>query len=184
MTQEFTIPINIAELPTYGLDIRQTLEEPPRRRLADRLAVKSLEKFTIDISIRRENSSIPRVTVDGNLEATVLQSCSVTLEMVTSKFSIPVSLIFEEEAADPMHPIAETDAEEDDPPEPMIDGQFDIGDTLVQLLAVEINPFPRKLGVSLDSIPEAKARLYLDKDSETDNPFTVLASLKDKLEDH
>ena len=65
----------------------------------------------------------------------------------------------------------------------MIDGQFDVGDTLVQLLAVEINPFPRKPGVSLDSMPEAKARLGSVKDSETGNPFAALAALKDKLED-
>ncbi|MDP6896127.1 MAG: DUF177 domain-containing protein [Rhodospirillales bacterium] len=183
MNPEFTIPINIAGLPPSGLDIQRTLEEPLRQRLADRLAVKSLEKFAIDISIRMEKSSTPRVAVDGSLEATVLQSCSVTLELIVSKFSIPVSLIFEEEAAEPAHLLEETDAEGDDPPEPMIDGQFDVGDTLVQLLAVEINPFPRKPGVSLDSMPEAKTRLGSVKDSETDNPFAALAALKDKLED-
>ena len=183
MNPEFTIPITIAELPPSGLNIRWTLEEPPRQHLADRLAVKSLEKFAIDISIRMEKSSTPRVAVDGSLEATVLQSCSVTLELIVSKLSIPVSLIFEEKAAEPAHLLEETDAEGDDPPEPMIDGQFDVGDTLVQLLAVEINPFPRKPGISLDSMPEAKARLGSVKDSETDNRFAALAALKDKLKD-
>ena len=183
MSPEFTIPINIAELPSSGLDIQRTLEEPPRQRLADRLAIKSLDKFTIDISIRMENRRIPRVAVDGSLEATVLQNCSVTLELIVSKFSIPVSLIFEEEAAEPAHLLEETDAEGDDPPEPMIDGQFDVGDTLVQLLAVEINPFPRKPGVSLENMPEAKARLDPPEDSETNKPFAALAALKGKLED-
>ena len=79
MSPEFTIPINIAELPSSGLDIQRTLAEPPRQHLTDRLAVKSLNKFAIDISIRIENRGIPRVTVDGSLEATVVQSCSVTL---------------------------------------------------------------------------------------------------------
>ena len=181
MYPEFTIPINIAELPFSGLDIRRTLEEPQQRRLASRLAVKSLDNFAIDVRIRLERGSIPRVSVDGSLEATVSQSCSVTLELIVSKFSIPVSLIFEE-AADPVHLLEEIDAQGNDPPEPMIDGKFDIGDTLVQLLAVEINPFPRKPGVSLDSMPEAK--LGLAKDSEPDNPFASLAALRDTLEDH
>ena len=183
MNPEFTIPINITEVPPSGLDIRWILDEPPRQHLANRLAVKSLEEFAIDISIRMEKSSTPRVAVDGSLEATVLQNCSVTLELIASKFSIPISLIFEEEAAEPAHLLEETVVDEDDPPEPMFAGQFDVGDTLVQILAVEINPFPRKPGVSLDSIPEAKARLGSVKDSETDNPFAALAALKDKLED-
>ena len=59
---------------------------------------------------------------------------------ITTKFSIPVSLIFEEETADPDHPLKEVDVEADDPPEPMIDGEFDVGDKLVQLLPVEIPP--------------------------------------------
>ena len=183
MNPEFTIPIKIAELPPSGLDIRWTLEEPSRQHLADRLAVKSLEKFAIDISIRMEKSSTPRVAVDGSLEATVVQSCSVTLEPVVSKFSIPVSLIFKEKAAEPAHLLKEIDVEEHDPPEQMIDGQFDVGDMLVQLLAVEINPFPRKPGVSLENMPEAKARLDPAQDSETNKPFAALAALKGKLED-
>ena len=183
MSPEFTIPINIAELPSSGLDIQRTLEEAPRQRLADRLAVKSLNKFAIDISIRMKNRRIPRVAVDGNLEATVVQSCSVTLEPVVSKFSIPVSLIFKEKAAEPIQLLEEIDAEEHDPPEQMIDGRFDVGDTLVQLLDVEINPFPRKPGASLENMPEAKARLDPSQDSETNKPFAALAALKSKLED-
>ena len=183
MSPEFTIPINIAELPSSGLDIQQTLAESPRGRLADRLAVKSLNKFAIDISIRMEDKRIPCITVDGSLEATVVQSCSVTLEPVVSKFSIPVSLIFKEKVAEPAHFPEEIDPTEHDPPEQIIDGRFDVGDTLVQLLAVEINPFPRKPGVSLENIPEAKTRLDSAQDSETNKPFAALAALKGKLED-
>ena len=181
MITEFTIPIKIAELPSSGLDIRRTLEEPERQRLADRLAVKTLNKFAIDISIRVENTKSMRVAVEGRLEATVEQSCSVTLEPVISSFSIPVSLIFEERALDSTHLLEDIDTEKHDPPEQMIGGQFDVGDTLIQLLAVEINPFPRKLGASLENMPEAKAQLERTEESETDNPFAALAALKDKL---
>ena len=183
MKPEFTIPINIAELPSSGLDIQRTLEELPRQRLADRLAVTSLNKLAVNISIRMENNRIPSVAIDGSLEATVVQSCSVTLEPVVSKFSIPVSLIFKEKVPEPGQFLEEIDAEEHDPPEQMIDGQFDVGDTLVQLLAVEINHFPRKPGVSLENMPEAKARLDRAQDSKTNKPFAALAALKGKLED-
>ena len=182
MITEFTIPIKIAELPSSGLDIRRTLEEPQRQRLADRLAVKTLNKFAIDINIRIDNNKSVRVAVEGRLEATVEQSCSVTLEPVISKFSIPVSLIFEERALELTNLHEEIDAEEHDPPEQMIGGQFDAGDTLIQLLAVEINPFPRKPGASIESMSEAGARLEPIQESETDNPFATLAALKDKLE--
>ena len=181
MITEFTIPIKITELPSSGLDIRRTLEELQRQRLADRLAVKTLNKFAVDINIRIDNSKSVRVAVEGRLEATVEQSCSVTLEPVISKFSIPVSLIFEERALELTHLHEEIDFEEHDPPEQMIGGQFDAGDTLIQLLAVEINPFPRKLGASLENMPEAKAQRERTEESETDNPFAALAALKDKL---
>ena len=97
------------------------------------------------------------------------------------KFSIPVSLIFEERALEPTHLHEDIDTEEHDPPEQIIGGQFDVGDTLIQLLAVEINPFPRKPGASLENMPEAKAQRERTEESETDNPFAALAALKDKL---
>ena len=112
----------------------------------------------------------------------MIQSCSVTLEPITSEFFIPVSLAFDEEKT-AIQVAEDIDMEEADPPEPMYGGQFDIGDILIQILAVEVNPFPRKPGSSLEDIPIGNLQTGVGShDDNSDHPFAKLAEFKQKLD--
>lgn len=63
--------------------------------------------------------------------------------------------------------------------EPITGGQIDLGEVIAQLLAVEIDPYPRKSGaVFVDVSPNKHAGESGETTSE--NPFAILASLKNK----
>ena len=181
MFKEFSIPINVAELPPTGLLIRETIKKDVRLGIASRLAVDAIDTFLIDISVKRDGGPQSGLLVSGMIKATVIQSCSVTLEPIRSDFSIPVMITFKEKNEHDQTPI-DMDVDEIDPPEYIVNGRADIGDILTQLLAMEINPFPRKSGSRLADISVSGVKLHGDSgEPDTDHPFAALAELRDKL---
>lgn len=63
--------------------------------------------------------------------------------------------------------------------EPITGGQIDLGEVVAQLLAVKIDPYPRKAGAVFVNVSPNK---HAGESGETtsENPFAVLASLKNK----
>ena len=89
MSLELSIPINIGQLGQRGRTIRQMVDKETCAGISSRLAVNAIEEFFIDIFIQKDSETKLTVTVDGSIKATVIQSCSVTLEPIISKLSIP-----------------------------------------------------------------------------------------------
>ena len=181
MVLDFAIPIHITELPIGGLTICRLVDPEAYAQIASRLAVDAVEEFLIEVSVQRDQKHKSIAMAQGKIKVTVIQSCSVTLEPITSKFCIPIDLTFADEGA--LTPAEDINFDEADPPEPMHDGRFDLGDTLIQILAVEINPFPRKPGSSIQDISSASPALSPGtKLDSSEHPFSPLAKLKEKLE--
>ncbi len=68
--------------------------------------------------------------------------------------------------------------EDDEWPEPIVEGRIDIGEAVAQQLALALDPYPRKPGISLeDVIGNAAAG-----DDRPASPFAVLAGLVDRKE--
>ena len=111
----------------------------------------------------------------GELGATVVQSCVVTLDPVTTRIDQPVRRTFLPETAPPGLEIL-VDPEEDDEIEPLTD-RIDLGLVAVEALALALPPYPRKPGAALageaDATPEDGAP----------KPFAALAALRAKLDD-
>lgn len=121
------------------------------------------------------------VAVEGDFEATVTQRCVVTLVPVDSRVSGSFSLIFSHNAADSDEARVEIfEADDPEPAEPIVDGQFDIGEAVAEQVALEIDPFPRAPGAEFTPVePEAGEE---EGSAGRANPFAKLAILKDKLE--
>lgn len=62
--------------------------------------------------------------------------------------------------------------EEDDPPDPIIDGRLDFGALAAEFMALGLDPYPRKPGVSFQPVEE-------DPEPD-DSPFADLARLRPK----
>ena len=182
MPYEFSIPINIDEVPRRGISINRVAEKKTCLNIARRLAVNAVKRFSIDIRVRHSEKADSTAIVEGSVNATVMQRCSVTLDPIISNLSIPVALNFTE-GKNTKWSTEDMDLKGSDLPEPMHRGRFDVGEILVQILAVEINPFPRKPGASLQDILEGTSNLSFDEvEDNLDNPFAQLAELKAKYE--
>jgi uncharacterized metal-binding protein YceD (DUF177 family) len=109
----------------------------------------------------------------GRFEAEVRQTCGVTLEPLTSTLSgtFELKLLPEGSPNAPEEPEeAVLDPEAEDPPD-LVEGEtIDLGAIVVEQLALEIDPFPRKPGAEFDPGPEERPA----------SPFAVLKDFKPK----
>lgn len=87
------------------------------------------------------SGSLARLTVTGSVEAIVTQACTVSLEPFESQVREPVEVVFTDDAVMP--------GEDDlDLPDPIVNGRIDFGALTAEFLALGLDPYPRKPGVS------------------------------------
>lgn len=116
------------------------------------------------------------IKLEGTLDARVEQACVVTLDPVESAIHatferrfLPADMIDPEGGTEEVF----VDPEGEDPPEPLTH-ELDLGEIVVEELALNLDSYPRKPGISFEDksveVSEPKA-----------NPFAKLARLKPKL---
>lgn len=114
------------------------------------------------------------VQVTGTVVADVVQTCVVTLDPVDAH----IEANFERQFLPPEKLRAATEDQKEvvidpaapDPPEPL-GHEIDLGEILIEELALNLDPYPRKPGVAFEGEAQGEPR---------PNPFAVLAKLKPK----
>lgn len=135
-----------------------------RKAIAEELELLDLPalEFVGDIRAQGADSWV----LDGDLRATVVQPCAVTLAPVTSKIGDKVRRIYSPHLTQPEEDEVEMP---DDEMEPL--GQFiDLGAVMIEALALALPLYPRAKGVDL---PEAEVA----PEPDTRKPFAGLADL-------
>ena len=159
---------------------RIAANEVERAALAKRFDLISLDRLEAELTLRRVGHG-PMVRLDGSIHANLVQSCVVSLEPIECEIEEDFVLHFAPDRGDAPHGhvVEETDAGyADDPPEPLIGGQIDIGEAVAQQLALALNPYPRRPGVTLEDVLRASEGDTRDRGA--DSPFAVLARLSRK----
>ncbi|MBP6011842.1 MAG: DUF177 domain-containing protein [Alphaproteobacteria bacterium] len=170
-THEFRRPVAVAKISEAGLV--QTLSATPAEfaQIANYLDIAGIKTLTARVSLTRSHGKGVHLT--GTLKADVTQTCVVTLEPLDTH----IEAAFERSYLPPDRYREEVKPERDvfvdptadDPPEPL-GHEIDLGEIVVEELALNLDPYPRKPGVAFQT-DEAPAR---------ENPFAVLAKLKPK----
>lgn len=143
-----------------------------RARLVERFGLLALDRLTATLSLRRTRGGL--IQVRGRFEAEVVQACVVTLEPVRSRLSESFTVAFGTgSTASAGEAVIALD--EADPPEELIDGRIDLGETVAQQLAVALDPYPHAPG-SGDQ-PEASAAGEAGAE-EAPSPFAALEQLR------
>lgn len=161
--------------------IEATAEE--RIRLAERLGLVAIDRLVATVKLKSARGG-QMVRITGSLEASVVQSCVVTLEPVPAEVNdrfaalfAPESLIPEEDEEIDIDP----NADEDDFPEPMTNGRINIGELVTQHLSLALDPYPRVQGVEFSGFADAEDEEIVVEEVETPerpNPFAALERLK------
>ncbi|HUD50242.1 DUF177 domain-containing protein [Parvibaculum sp.] len=178
---EFSIDIALDDLPPQGRAITFEASAAECAALAKRFDLIELRSLKGEANMRHWRKL--GVALEGRFEADVVQACVVTLEPVPSRLAerfkvhfLPADML--EEAAG--GPGAEReiiiDTESDEPPEPFEAGHIDVGEMIAEQLALALDPYPRKEGVSLDEPLADQA----EADEVKPNPFAALEKLKKK----
>ncbi len=178
---EFSRPAE-AESFIHGESEKSFTASPEEcQKLAERFALTKLEHLSAQLDIQRRGSGKRiKVNVRGQLDATLEQTCVVSLEPFTSRIRSEFETIFANETDDALENV-DLDVMDEDPAEPIIDGFIDLGELISQSLGLEIELHPRKPGLedALEPVLDAN-RAATDEDIQAESPFAVLQNLQIK----
>ena len=162
---EFSRPCDIRQADGRTLTIEARDSE--RMALAARLGIIAIKRLSAELTLHREGDS---VTVEGTLDAAVVQSCAVSGEDLPVAIAEPLEVRFVPARA--YRPDEEVELALEELDEIEFDGAtFDLGEAVAQSLALAIDPFATG--------PEAEdVRRSGLLDEGASNPFAILAQLK------
>ena len=162
-----------------GPKVTESLAASPEEcaAVARRLGILAVDRLEAALTVKSLGAGLYRV--DGSWEAEVQQACVVTLEPVADSLSGRLEAAFQADdgvAARAASGEVVVEPEGDDPAEVLSDKGIDLGELVVQELAVVLDPYPRAPGAE---IPPAYRPAEDDEDR---GPFAALKALKgDKL---
>ena len=172
----WSVPVRRDDVPDSGLHLALTADEPTRAAVAAIAGLRALPRLEASFDVVRHGSGL-RVT--GEVSASVVQACVVTLEPIASELREPVDLTFvppgegttaSEAEDDDIPDDMPIDPEAADEPEPLVNGVADLGVMAIEFLLLGIDPYPRK--------PDAVFEAPQPQDDSAAHPFAALAALK------
>jgi len=187
-------PVVVAKLPHGGRTLEIEADAEARKALAQRYDLIAVESLTARMQVRPLGArrGINRAEVRGHFEATVIQTCVVTLEPLTRTVADDITLRFSDEEttgadasasrAIDIDPLADDGG---DPPEGLENGTIDVGAVVAEALGLALDPYPRAEGAALEGDPVADTATAAETDASVDQdsatqvgPFAALAALK------
>ena len=161
-------PLRLSELAHGTVSRRVHADAAALQRIAAELGLDGLDRLEAEAEV---SPWLDGARVRGRLRALVRQTCGVTLDPLESQIDqdFEVSLLpvgSPNAPAAPEDSVIDPDAE--DPPELIEGDEIDLGALVVEQLALEIDPFPRKPGAVFDAGPEESPP----------SPFAVLKDFK------
>ncbi len=153
-------------------------KQPQMQNIAEELGLLGLRKLRFEGQIEAMGRADWRLT--GKIGATVVQSCVVTLQPVTTRIEAPVERIFQHSFTTPEGEV-EVEMDEDDRTEPL-GTWIDPAVVMVEALSLNLPLYPRAANAELDqtNFTEDGLKPMTDEDA---RPFAGLAALRDQLDD-
>ncbi len=163
-------PLKLGELAHGPVRVRLAPDAADRAAVAKALGLQNLRQFTADVTV---SAWLDGVQVNGRFEAVVEQICGVSLDPFEAEVEGEIDIRAVPEgsphAVTPDGGDVELDSDAPDAPDLLEGDQIDLAAYVVEQLALELDPFPRKPGAEFDYQPEA-AEI---------SPFAVLKKLTD-----
>ena len=171
--------VDVAELDGKGVEISIEATAEEGAALAGRFRIIAIDVLKGSATLRPAEQG--DVVMHGHVQAVVKQTCVISQEPVREEIDEAFEIRFSPHAHEMDLPDL-GDTREIDPalldlPEPLVDGQIDVGEVMAQEVALSLTPYPRKQGAELTH----PAVITQEEAQRSPNPFAGLAGLKDKL---
>jgi hypothetical protein len=160
----WSVPLRLDDIGS-GVERRLVADDAVRARIAKALGLEGLKTLEADLRVR---SGAEHGSVSGAIRAEVVYLCGVTLEPFESLIEAEFEDHFTTRAPDLPAAGEELGLADLDTPDFIEGGVIDLGGYIVEQLALEIDPFPRKPGAVFEP-PVGE---------EPPSPFEALAALK------
>lgn len=165
--QPWSVPVRLDDIDVSGQHFDLVAEHATRAAVARMAGLRDIARLEASFDVARHGADGLHVT--GRVSATVEQTCIVTLEPLANEVEEAVDLLFVPGAGGAAQPKAEVR----DGPEPLVDGEVDLGAIATEFLILGLDPYPRK--------PDAVFQPPQDEEAAA-GPFAALAALKDGRE--
>lgn len=166
-------PVLVGQIPEAGLHREIEADAAAQAALAEIAEVPEITavKASFNLVLQRDG----KVHVTGRVKARVGQVCVVSLEPIETELDEPVDQMFAPpdqipHLADLVDDDPDEEVETADPPEPILNGQIDLGRLAADALFLGIDPYPRKPGVVFEQ--------EVVTEDPKDHPFAALKALK------
>ncbi|OCW56774.1 YceD family protein [Hoeflea olei] len=174
---EFSYPVKVGHVSANPVTVRLSADAADLARLKAQWDVRDVQAFEAEIVLGRWKRD--GVRVKGQVSATIVQDCVVTLDPVTQRIEEAFEAVFLPESSRLAKRIQDgtaeifLDPEGPDQPDTFSGDSIDVGAVAAEFAALAIDPYPRKEGVEfadrIESLPE---------DDREPSPFAVLRTLK------
>ena len=177
-TGPFSRQIDVAQAEDKALRVSITATQAECDELARQDGLPAIAGFSAKFEVTSAGRG--RFEVKGEVRARVTQICVVSLEPFETDVVQPVEVAFasprdveQAEAAYAKRHEEDPDAQDiPEPPDPIFNGQIDLGLLACEQLVLALDPYPRKEGV------EFAAEFVQVEEIAEDSPFAALAKLK------
>ena len=191
---EWFYPFTADTVPASGKVVKMQADASQLKEIAERLGVAELKSIKAELRLSLKNSG-HILHIEGEFNAEIVQECVMSLQPVESSVSDTFEAWFADHskaasftrAKHQMKAMEEGDEvqvlEEKDDPEPLVNGQVDLGEVVVQFLSLSIDPYPRAAGMEESPIAEAiqgKGVKQVSPSSLRPNPFAALKNWRPK----
>ncbi|MEI9965868.1 MAG: DUF177 domain-containing protein [Caulobacteraceae bacterium] len=170
---EWPEPLRLSAVGRTPIDVTIVPDAARRVRIARDLGLDALDSLEADLKV---TPWLDGAAIDGRWRARIEQTCGVSLEpfqtALEGEFTVRVVPADSPNAPKVEGPEIAVDPEAEDPPDVLEDDRIDLGAYVLEHLALEIDPFPRKPGAVFTPPDEP----------EPPSPFAVLRDLKPRKE--
>src|SRR5258708_2452148 len=133
-------PLAVADLPPEGAALKLVPGGKERAALAHYVGVLAVPALVADVKATPDGNG--GVVIEGDLVATVRQTCVVSLEPFDNAVNEHIALRFLPPAS--ADSAVEADESEGDLPDVIVDGTVDLGMLVAEFLALGVDPYPRR----------------------------------------
>jgi uncharacterized metal-binding protein YceD (DUF177 family) len=166
-------PVIVAQIPDAGLHREIEADLAAREAMAVLVGLREVVSAHASFDLVQKRDG--KVHVEGRVRARIGQTCVVTLDPIETEIDEPIDQMFAPpeqipELADLVEDDPNSEVETADPPEPIVNGQIDLGRLAADALFLGIDPYPRKPGAVFAPLAEAA--------DAKDHPFAALKALK------
>ncbi len=172
-TPEFSRLVAVDGLGATPVVKQIAANEEERAALVRRFDLLALDSLSADLSVERLPGK-GGIRVRGRFTADVTQACVASLEPVPARLSEEFNQLYALASETPQPREQIIDVEAEDPPEPIGARGLDLGEAVVQQVALALDPYPRAPDIRSPAGSE-EAR---EEAGKSEGPFAALKILK------